>query len=189
MTKRSQQHDKGASDADEAPAASLALETTTYEALHQVARRAMRHERAGHTLQATALANEAYLALVKQRNISVGNRQQVIALGAQMMRRVLVDHARAKGRIKRGGEFAQVTLHDGAALSGGDAVDLIALDEAMAKLARVDERQCRVVELRFFGGLGNQEIADELKVSRRTVDGDWRIARAWLRRELSEVAG
>jgi len=185
MTKRSRQHDKGDPDVKEPRGPSLALETTTYEALHQVAGRAMRNERAGHTLQATALANEAYLALVKQRNVSEGNRQQVIALGAQMMRRVLIDHARAKGRLKRGGDFGRVTLHDGAALGGGDAVELLALDEAMVKLAQVDERQCRVVELRFFGGLGNQEIADELNVSRRTVDGDWRIARAWLRRELS----
>jgi RNA polymerase sigma factor (TIGR02999 family) len=162
-----------------------------YEELHILAKRFLRRERSDHTLNTTALVHEAYLRLVDQRDTQWQDRAHFHALASAAIRRVLMDHARRRRSIKRGGEWHKVTLDDNVALSRGPSVDLLGLDEAMARLAQLDERQSRVVELRFFGGLSVDETAHVLGVSPRTVDADWHMARAWLRRELSgeESAG
>jgi len=152
--------------------------------LHRIARRCMHGERAGHSLQATALVNEAYLRLVDAQRVRWQDRSHFLAMSARLMRRVLVDHARARGYQKRGGAAVRVTLVE--AIGGSDERphDLVALDEALNALAKLDLRKSRVVELRFFGGLTAEETAHELGVSSDTVLRDWKLAKAWLLREL-----
>jgi RNA polymerase sigma-70 factor, ECF subfamily len=159
-----------------------------YEELKRVARRFLARERAAHTLQPTALVHEAWLRLQNERRASWHGRTHVVALGAQAMRRLLVDHGRGRKRIKRGGGAPGVTLHDWLDAADDRPVSIevaLALDDALTKLAAVDARQAQVVELRFFGGLTVPEVAEALGVSARTVEGEWTHARAWLRRMLA----
>jgi RNA polymerase sigma factor (TIGR02999 family) len=143
----------------------------------------MRRERAGHSLQPTALVNEAYLRLLDVRQVSWQNRAHFLAMSARVMRRILVEFARARGREKRGGGALQVTLADGL-LTTEKAPDLVALDEALEALAHLDARRSRVIELRFFGGLSVEETAEVLSVSPETVMRDWKFAKAWLLKEM-----
>lgn len=161
-----------------------------YDELRALAEHYLRAERPDHTLQATALVNEAYLRLVDQRQTDWADRNHFFAIAAQAIRRVLVDHARGKNRQKRGGDARRESLDDAIGSTAGlsDAVDLLALDEALNDLSRLNERQARIVELRFFGGLAIEEIAELVGASPRTVDGDWAMARAWLRRALAADA-
>lgn len=154
--------------------------------LHRLAAHYMAGERPGHVLQSTALVNEAYLRLIGwKQQIEWQNRAQFFGLAAQIMRRILVDMARTRRRAKRGGAMLQVSLSRAADVPALTEPDLVALDEALKRLATLDERQSRVVELRFFGGLSHEETAEVLNVSVATVRRDWSIARAWLYRELS----
>jgi RNA polymerase sigma factor (TIGR02999 family) len=167
-----------------------ALEKLTplvYHELHRLAHRYMRQERPGHTLQTSALVNEAYVRLIDWKNVQWQNRAHFLAVSAQIMRRILVDFARSRDYAKRGGGARQVSLEEAAIVSGERSADLVALDEALNALAQLNERQSRVVELRFFGGLELEEIAEVLKVSVGTVRRDWSLARAWLHRELSKA--
>jgi RNA polymerase sigma factor (TIGR02999 family) len=152
--------------------------------LHQIARRCMRGERAGHSLQATALVNEAYMRLIDARRVQWQDRSHFLAMSATLMRRILVDHARARLYQKRGGGAQRVTLVESLGGSDERPHDLVALDDALEALARVDKRKARVVELRFFGGLTGDETAHILGVSTDTVLRDWKLARAWLLREI-----
>ncbi len=158
-----------------------------YDELRALAQSYLRQERSDHTLQATALVHEAYVRLIRQEDVEWRNRAHFFAVAAQAIRRILVDHARGHGRLKRGGGFERVRLDDDVAVSEETDLDLVALDELLEKLAGLHERQACIVELRFFGGLTLKEVADYLGVSARTVDGDWSMARAWLRRELREA--
>ena len=160
-----------------------------YEELRRVARRYMGRERAGHTLQTTALVNEAYLRLIDASQVEWQNRAHFFAISAQLMRRILVDYARTHNYVKRGGEAHHVPLEEAAVFSAEQAPDLVALDDALTNLAAIDQRKSRVVELRFFGGLSVDETAEVLKVSPRTVMSDWSLAKAWLLRELSGEGG
>ena len=144
----------------------------------------MRAERAGHSLQATALVNEAYIRLVDSRRVQWQDRSHFLAMSARLMRRILVDHARARGYQKRGGGAQRVTLVDGLGASDERPHDVVALDDALETLARFDQRRSQVVELRFFGGLTVEETAHVLGVSSDTVLRDWKLAKAWLLREL-----
>ena len=155
-----------------------------YEPLRQLAARFLAGEKVGHTLTPTALVHEAYLKLVDQSRVDWQGKSHFFAVGAQIMRRILVDHARARGRVKRGGKAIRLQLDEHIALSPGRDEDVLAVDEALHKLAELDPRQACVVEMRFFGGLGVAEVATVLGVSKRTVEGEWTAARAWLRREL-----
>ena len=159
-----------------------------YEELHRLARRYMSRERKGHTLQTTALINEAYVRLVDQRNVRWANRSHFFAISAQIMRRILIDHARRHAYAKRGGGAQQVSLEEVAMVAREAGSDLIKLDEALKILAKMDPRRCHVVELRYFGGLSNEEIAGVLKVSENTVTRDWNLARAWLYQQLTGSA-
>ena len=152
--------------------------------LHRIARRCMAGERAGHSLQATALVNEAYVRLVDARDIPWHDRSHFLAVAARVMRRILVDHARGRHAHKRGGLAGRVTFDEGLAVSNEPTQDFIALDDALQALARFDERKARVIELRFFGGLSVEETAAFLAVSPDTVLRDWTLAKAWLRREM-----
>ncbi len=152
--------------------------------LHQIARRHMGHEGPGHSLQATALVNEAYLRLVDARGVPWQDRAHFLAVAARIMRRILVDHARARHSQKRGGAAARVSFDEALLVSNEQAQDFVALDDALEALARFDARKSRVVELRFFGGLSVQEAAVVLGVSIDTVMRDWRLAKAWLQREM-----
>src|SRR3954453_13001435 len=156
-----------------------------YNELRQQAARYLRRERAGHTLQTTALIHEAYVRLVDQRNVQWQNRAHFFGIAAQMMRRILVDHARTKKRAKRGGSDVKVSLADATVLVKGQDLDVVALDEALNRLAEIDEQQSRVVELRFFSGLTVEETAEVMGISPATVKRDWSVAKAWLHRELS----
>jgi RNA polymerase sigma factor (TIGR02999 family) len=153
--------------------------------LRRLARGYMRRERQGHTLQTTALVNEAYLKLVEQRRVRWQNRAHFLAIAAQQMRRILVDHARKRQYQKRGGGALQVTLGEAEGLAVERAPDLVALDEALAALAEFDPRRARVVELKFFGGLTTEEAAEALGVSTTTVERDWTVARAWLHKTVT----
>jgi RNA polymerase sigma factor (TIGR02999 family) len=170
-------------DGDESALAELA--PLVHEELHRLAHRYMGAERAGHTLQTTALVNEAYMRLIDWKNVRWQNRAHFFGVSAQLMRRILVDFARSRGYQKRGAGAAVVTLDEAAPISNEKGADLVALDEALVALAELDVRQARVVELRFFGGLTNEEAAEVLKVSEGTVRRDWSLARAWLHRELT----
>jgi RNA polymerase sigma-70 factor (ECF subfamily) len=152
--------------------------------LQQIARRCMGGERRGHSLQPTALVNEAYLRLVDVQQMSWQNRAHFLAMAARLMRRILVDHARSKGYAKRGGGAAKIALDDALIVPNEPGRDLVALDDALKALAEVDERKSRMIELRFFGGLSVEETAAVLHVSPDTVKRDWRFAKAWMQREL-----
>ena len=156
-----------------------------HEELRRLARHQMRGERDNHTLQTTALVNEAFLRLVDLHRIRWQDRAHFLALSARLMRRILVDHARSRGYQKRGGGAANVTLDESLVASPERDLDLVALDDALEDLARVDPRKSQVVELRFFGGLSVEETARALKVSPETVTRDWRLAKVWLLREIS----
>jgi RNA polymerase sigma-70 factor (ECF subfamily) len=160
------------------------LTPVVYDELRRLARRYMRRERPGHSLQTTALVNEAYMRLVDYKRMQWQNRAHFFAVSAQLMRRILVDHAR-RHNLKRGGDAQQVSLEEAAAVSGGRTTDLVALDDALIALARFDRRKVQVVEMRFFGGLSVEETAEVLKVSPITVMRDWSTAKAWLYRELT----
>lgn len=155
--------------------------------LRRLARIYMYGERPGHTLQVTALVNEAYLRLIDSRRVQWQNRAHFFAISAQLMRRILVDSARARGYLKRGGGVPKVTLDEGLIGPVEKAHDLIALDDALQTLSEMDPRKGRVVELRFFGGLSVKETAEVLKVSPDTILRDWRLAKAWLKREMSKA--
>jgi RNA polymerase sigma factor (TIGR02999 family) len=157
-----------------------------YDELRRIASRYMKRERAGHTLQTTALVNEAYLHLVGQQNVEWQNRAHFFAVAAQVMRHLLVDHARSRNYAKRGGGAQQVTLDETAVISEDRYADLLALDEALSKLAAMDSRKSQLVELRYFGGLSAAETAEVLGVSEITVKREWLKAKAWLYRELSQ---
>ncbi len=156
-----------------------------YDELRRLAHHYISRERPGHTLQTTALVNEAYLRLVNQKNVHWENRAQFFGLAAKLMRHILVDHARGLAYAKRGGGARKVSLDEAAILSSEQAADLIALDDALEKLAREFPRKCRIVELRYFGGMTVEEAAEVLQVSPVTVMRDWNVAKAWLHRELS----
>jgi RNA polymerase sigma-70 factor (ECF subfamily) len=153
--------------------------------LHRLAHYYMSRERAGHTLQTTALLNEAYLQLTDKTQRPLQNRTHFMAVAAQLMRRIMVDHARARHALKRGAGAIRVTLDETALVTEERAVEMLALDEAMEKLAELDRRRCEIVELRYFGGLTVEEIAGVLKVHPNTVMRDWRAAKAWLYAELT----
>ena len=156
-----------------------------YEELRRQAARYLRREQAGHTLQTTALIHEAYVRLVDQRHVQWQNRAHFFGIAAQMMRRILVDHARTKKRAKRGGSDIKVSLADATVPVKERDLDVVALDEALSRLAQIDEPQSRVVELRFFSGLTVEETAEVMGISPATVKRDWSMAKAWLHRELS----
>jgi RNA polymerase sigma-70 factor, ECF subfamily len=164
-----------------------ALERLTplvYDELHRLARRYMKRERPDHSLQTTALVNEAYMRLMGYRRMQWQNRAHFFAVSAQVMRRILVEHAR-RHNLKRGGRVPHVSLDETAVVGRDQDADLTALDDAMNALARLDPRKVQVVEMRFFGGLSVEETAEVLKVSPITVKRDWRAAKAWLYRELT----
>ena len=160
------------------------LTPIVYDELRRLARRYMKRERPGHSLQTTALVNEAYMRLVDYKGMQWQGRAHFFAVSAQLMRRILVEHAR-RHNLKRGGGVQHVSLEEAAVVSGDRAADLVALDDAMDALARLDPRKVQVVEMRFFGGLSVGETAEVLKVSPVTVMRDWSTAKAWLYRELS----
>lgn len=172
---------------DERSEAALdALMPLVYEELHRQAHRFLRRERAGHTLQTTALINEAFVKLIDQRNISWESRTHFFGIAAQLMRRVLLDYARKKLRMKRGAGRDDLPLDESVMIQTGKFdLDLFALDEALTRLAELDEQQARIVELKFFGDLTIEETAKALGVSTATVKRDWNAARAWLHRELT----
>lgn len=156
-----------------------------YDELHRMAARYMNRERKGHTLQTTALINEAYVRLVDQKHVHWANRAHFFAISAQIMRRILIDHARLHAYAKRGGGAKKVSLDETAIIAVERASGLLLLDEALNRLAEMDPRRSQVVELRYFGGLNNEEISGVLKISENTVTRDWNMARAWLYQELS----
>jgi RNA polymerase sigma factor (TIGR02999 family) len=166
------------------PLAGEQLLKAVYHELHQQASRAMRLEREDVTLQTTALVHEAYLKLVDQQRVVWRNRAQFFGISAQVMRRILVDQARARLADKRGGGAAHVTLGDDVTPASDEALDIVSLHEALERLAVMDPDQARIVELRYFGGLTIEETAEATGVSPTTVKAEWSIARAWLRREL-----
>ncbi len=160
-----------------------------YDELRRVAAAYLARERVDHTLQPTALVHEAYLKLVDQTALRYEGRAQFFALAARAMRQILVDHARTKGRLKRGGGGARLTLDDNQPTPTELSIpDLLAIDEALEKLSRLDERKARLVEMRFFAGLSSDEAAEALGIARSTAAEDWRFTKAWLRRELEGEA-
>ncbi len=166
----------------------VALERLTplvHAELHRLAKHYMAGERRGHILQTTALVNEAFIRLIDWRNVEWRNRAHFFGLAAQIMRRILVDFARARDREKRGGDALQVSLSEAANVALERSADLVALDDALQTLEKLEPRQARVIELRFFAGLSNEETAEALKVSVGTVRRDWSLAEAWLFRELN----
>jgi RNA polymerase sigma factor (TIGR02999 family) len=162
------------------------LTPLVYEELHRLAHRHMNRERPGHTLQSSALVNEAYLRLIDQRNVHWQNRAHFFSIASRLMRRILIDHARSHTRAKRGGGIRQVSLDEAAVVSQERAAELVALDDALTSLAAIDPRKCQVVELRFFGGMSAEETAEALGVSPITVKRDWSTAKAWLHRAIEK---
>ena len=160
------------------------LADQVYDELRRIARRYMRNERAGNTLQTTALVNEVYLRLVDVKNVDWQQRAQFFAISAQMMRRILVDAARARGSHKRGGGAVRVNVDEALVASPERDSSLLALDEALEAFSKLAPRQAKVVELRYFGGLSEEDTAQTLKISPRTVRRDWDFAKSWLTREL-----
>jgi RNA polymerase sigma factor (TIGR02999 family) len=160
-----------------------------YDELRRLAGSYMRRERADHTLQATALVHEAYLKLIEQRSANWQSRAHFFGVAAQLMRRILIDHARGHSRQKRGGEHKKVSLDDAFVFSEQQADELLAVDDSLNRLAEIDPRQARVVELRFFGGLSVEEAAEVLAVSPKTIKRDWSVAKAWLYADLKERHG
>lgn len=165
-----------------------ALEKLTplvYRQLHEIARLYMAGERTGHTLQTTALVNEAYLRLVDYKKVNWQDRAHFFAVSANLMRRILIDFARSRGYLKRGGAIPHISLEDAPSIGSDPDLDLVALDDALKALSVVDERKSKVVELRFFGGLSVEETAEVLRISTDTVLRDWKLAKMWLLHELS----
>ena len=160
------------------------LTPIVYEELRRLARQYMRRERPGHSLQTSALVTEAYVKLVDCTHMQWQNRAHFFAVSAQLMRRILVDHARRRN-LKRGADVQHVSLDEAAMVGGGRAANMVALDDAMNALAQIDARKAQVVEMRFFGGLSVEETSEVLKISSVTVMRDWRTAKAWLYRELT----
>jgi RNA polymerase sigma-70 factor (ECF subfamily) len=160
-----------------------------YDELRRLAASYMRRERQDHTLQATALVHEAYVKLIEQRSVNWQSRAHFFGVAAQLMRRILIDHARGHLRQKRGGEHQKVSLDEAFIFSGQQSAELLALDESLQRLTKMDARQGRIVELRFFGGLSVEEAAEVLKVSPKTVKRDWSVARAWLYADMKEHDG
>jgi RNA polymerase sigma-70 factor (ECF subfamily) len=163
------------------------LAPIVYGELHLIARGYMSHERSDHTLQATALVHEAYLQLIDVHSVSWQDRAHFFAISAQTMRRFLIDRARASAAAKRGGSAAHLQLDDIPEVGSWRGSELIALDDALTTLAQMDPRKEKIIELRFFGGLSVDETAEVLKISAQTVMRDWKLARAWLERELAKV--
>ena len=159
-----------------------------YQELRRMAQHYLRGEDSGHSLQPTALVHEAYLRLIDQTKVEWQNRAHFFGVAAQMMRRILIDHAKAKHRVKRGGTAVKVMLDENANFTQERASELLALDDALQRLARMDERKSRIVELRYFGGLTVEETAQVLGISDKTVMRDWNLAKAWLYRELTNNA-
>ena len=162
-----------------------ALVPLVYKELREIARYHLRQERPGHTLQSAALVNEAYLRLVEQRPFDANSRDHFLAIASRLMRQILVDYARNHGAAKRGADN-RVELDLSLVLANVPSADLIAVDDALTSLARLDEQQSRIVELRFFGGLGIEEVAESLGVSASTVKRDWNVAKAWLTRHIKK---
>lgn len=162
------------------------LTPLVYDELRQQAARYLRRERRAHTMQTTALINEAYLRLIDAREVRWQGRAHFFGIAANLMRRILVDHARRRDAEKRGGSQIRLTLDQTIAPAAQPDVDVLAIDEALTRLAAVDEQQAQIVELRFFSGLSVEETAAALGISPRTVKRDWSVARAWLRREIGE---
>lgn len=156
-----------------------------YDELRRVAASYLKNEPQGAALQATAIVHEAFIKLCGQRDANWNGKTHFFAVSAQAMRRILVDQARGRSREKRGGDWQRIELRDDVAISDSHAEDILDLDEALEELNEFDSRMAQIVELRFFGGLTMQEVADQLGVSKGTVEGDWTVARAWLRRQLS----
>jgi len=169
----------------EDPAGTDRLFALVYDELRVLAGGCFGPQRVDHTLQPTALVNEAFLKLVDHTKIEWHGRAHFLAVAARAMRQVLIDHARGKGRAKRGGEFCRVTMHEAVTPITDADPELLDLDDALRRLAAMDERQSRIVELRFFGGLRVDEVAHVLGISKTTAESEWRMARAWLRRELT----
>jgi RNA polymerase sigma factor (TIGR02999 family) len=166
-----------------------ALLPLVYAELHRQASRYLRRERRDHTLQTTALIHEAYLKLIDQREVNWQNRAHFFGIAAQAMRRILVDYARGRHRAKRGGIGEDLPLEEAKlVVSEERSIDLVALDEALTRLAEFDERQARIVELRYFSGLSIEETAEVLHISPATVKSDWNVAKAWLRHEITRAA-
>ncbi len=161
------------------------LTPLVYDELRRLAGRYLRNERPGHTLQSTDLVHEAYLRMVDQQSVRWQNRAHFFGIAAQMIRRILVDHARRRHALKRGADAVKLSLDEAIAASGQRDFDLVALDEALENLAKLDPQQSRVVELRFFAGLSIEETAEVLSISPATVKRDWTTAKAWLYRDLS----
>lgn len=166
-----------------------ALTPLVYSELRRLASRYLRREREGHTLQSTALVHEAYMRLIDQRNVHWQNRNQFFALASELIRRILVDHARARMAAKRGGAQVQLELDEAIAAPEEKDLDLVALDDALKALAIADPQQSRIVELRYFGGLTIEQTAEVLHISPATVKRDWAVAKAWLKREMTRGSG
>lgn len=171
------------------PSALEELAPLVHSELHRLAHHYMSRERPGHTLQTSALINEAYIRLINWKDVRWQNRSHFFAVSAQLMRRILVDFARDRQYLKRGGGAVQVSLAEAAALTVERSHDLLALDEALTALTDLDPRKGQMVEMRFFGGLTVEEVAEVLKISEETVIRDWRLAKVWLLRELERGAG
>jgi len=191
MTPRSEQINNLLDRMRGAPPADIAaaLLPLVYDELRDVAHAYLQHERGGHTLQPTALVHEAFLRLVDQSRVAWQGRSHFLAVGADAMRRILIDHARGRGRAKRGGGWRKVAVEDVAQPGGSMELDLIALADALDKLQALDADQARVVQLRIFAGLSVAEVAEVMGVSKRKVEGDWTHAKAWLRAELAPDTG
>jgi RNA polymerase sigma factor (TIGR02999 family) len=174
-------------DGDEVAFGKLA--TLVEAELHRLARHYLQRERRDHTLQPTALVNEAYLRLIDWKNVQWQNRAQFFAVSAQMMRRILVDYARRRQYLKRGDPHLKVSLDEATVAGSERCPDLVALDEALERFAHIDSRKSRIIELRFFGGLSIEETAEVLSISTRTVKREWSLAQAWLYSELRAQAG
>ena len=156
-----------------------------YDRLRGLAQKMLRNESPSHTLQPTALVNEAYIRMLGQSQVNWQGKTHFFAIGARMMRRILVDHARRKLSQKRGGSLHRISLEEDLCISKRSDEDVLAIEDALSRLAKLDPRQAQIVELRFYGGLTVEEVAEVLKVSKRTVESDWTMLRAWLRRELT----
>ncbi len=178
----------GLPDPDDSRRGASSLSPTVYAELRGLAAAYLRAERPGHTLQATALVHEAYLKLMNQPGFSSRDRTRTIAMAAHAIRRILVDHARTRGRRKRGGERGRIPLVESVAFTSAPGLDLLDLDAALERLAGQSPQRAEIVEMRFFAGMTAEEMARVLGVSSRTVERDWRYARAWLYRELNPPA-
>jgi RNA polymerase sigma factor (TIGR02999 family) len=166
-----------------------ALTPLVYDELRKLAARYLRRERPGHTLESTALVHEAYMRLIDQRNVHWQNRNQFFGLASELIRRILVDHARSRMAAKRGGVHVQLSLDEAIAAPEEKDLDLVALDDALVALATVDQQQSRIVELRYFGGLTIEQTAEVLQISPATVKRDWTVAKVWLKREMTRRVG